>query len=72
MNKWIPLDYYHQKPNKGQIVTLTDGKDIFHDMVWLDAFSYGGEHYIEGWYNLNETKPLDKKPTHWLILELPK
>ena len=72
MNKWIPLDNYHQKPKKNEIVILTDGNDIYHDMVWLDEFKHDGKLIKQGWYWVNGNHPLDINPTHWLILELPK
>lgn len=70
--KWIPLDNYYQKPKKSQIVILSDGKDIFHDMLWLDSFTHYVNSYKEGWYHVNGTEPMNIKPTHYLILELPK
>ena len=72
MNKWIPLDGYHKKPKKNEIVILTDGKNIYHDMVWLDEFKHDGKLVKQGWYWINASEPMNTTPTHWLILELPK
>lgn len=72
MNNWIPLDNYHQKPKVSELVILSDGKDIYYDMVWLNAFTHSGESYKDGWYHVNGAKPVDINPTHWLVLELPK
>jgi hypothetical protein len=72
MNNWIPFDGYHQKPKKSQLVILTDGENVLHDMVWLDYFEHDGKKYKEGWYHVNGVEPMDIKPTHWLVLELPK
>lgn len=72
MNNWIPLDGYHQKPRVNEVVILSDGKNIYHDMVWLDAFKYDGKSIPQGWYHVNGVEPMDINPTHWLVLELPK
>ena len=70
--KWIPLDGYHQKPKRLEIVILSDGVDIYQDMIWLDSFTHEGRDYKEGWYHVNATEPSNVKPTHYLMLELPK
>lgn len=72
MNKWIPLDSYHQKPKKNQVIILSDGINIFYDMVWLDSFFHDNRKYKEGWYHVNGADPINIKPTHWLVLNLPK
>lgn len=71
MNNWIPIDNYHQKPKAGELVILTDGKNICYDMVWLNGFSHNETIYKEGWYHVNGVEPMDIIPTHWLILRLP-
>lgn len=69
--KWIPLDNYHQKPKCSQVVILSDGKEIYQDMVWLDSFTHGNKTYQEGWCHINGTEPMNINPTHWLELRLP-
>lgn len=72
MSRWIPLDSYHQKPKSSELVILSDGYSIYYDMTWLDEFSHNGKRYKEGWYYVNGVEPMNIKPTHWLVLELPK
>lgn len=72
MNKWTPLNNYHQKPKPSELIILSDGKDIFYDMVWIDCFSHDGKRYESGWYHVNGTEPMNIKFTHWMVLELPK
>lgn len=69
--KWIPIDGYHQKPKPNECVILSDGKDIFYDMVWLDEFMYDGKKIKSGWYWVSGVEPLNINPTHWIVLELP-
>ena len=70
--KWIPLDNYHQKPKSSEIVILSDGKEIYQDMVWIDSFTHDGKTYKEGWYYVNASEPSNITPTHYLKLELPR
>lgn len=72
MNKWIPIDGYYQKPKPSELVILSDGKDIYYDITWIDEFIYDGNIIKSGWYWVNGTEPLNIEPTHWLVLELPK
>ncbi|MEG1232305.1 MAG: hypothetical protein RSE18_00590 [Acinetobacter sp.] len=72
MNSWIPLDNYHQKPKKNQVVILSDGTNILYDMIWIDSFSHNNRKYKEGWYHVDGVDPMDIKPTHWMVLNLPK
>lgn len=62
-----------RRPSEYRIVILTDGKDIFHDMLWLDEFisKHDNKVYPSGWYHVNGYAPLYKDFTHWLVLELP-
>lgn len=71
MNKWIPLDNYHEKPKGNELVILTDGEDIYYNMVWIDRFTHDGKTYPDGWYHIDGVAPMDIKPTHWLVLQLP-
>ena len=59
--KWIPIDNYHQKPNSGELYTITDGKRILHDMCLIDR----------DWYFVDDEDPTSINPTHYLKLELP-
>lgn len=70
--KWISLDNWHQKPKPNEIVIISDGKEIYQDMVWIDSFTHDEKSYQEGWYHINGVHPMDIKPTHYLKLELPK
>ena len=69
MNKWIPIDNYHQKPKEFQEVILTDSNHIYYEMVWLNFCSK--TPCAEGWYKIDGTEPLNIKPTHWMVLQLP-
>ena len=61
MNRWIPLDSYHQKPKDGALYTITDGKRILHNMCLIDG----------GWYFIDDEHPTLIKTTHYLELKLP-
>lgn len=69
--KWTSL--ITRRPDEFVIVILTDGKDIFHDMLWLHEFVSKDDNkvYPSGWYHVDGVAPLVKDFTHWLVLELP-
>ena len=69
---WIPLDKYHQRPKENEIVSLSDGKIIWHDIIWINEFEILKRKVVSGWYHIDGENPLDIKPTHYLKLELPR
>ena len=59
--KWIPIDYYFQKPKQCEVYTITDGKRILHNMCLFES----------EWYHIDDSRPTNIQPTHYLKLELP-
>lgn len=71
--RWIPLDYYHQKPRGCELVIITDGDQIIYDCCWINEFKSksDGKLYHSGWYHIDGVAPLGITPTHWMKLDLP-
>ena len=59
--KWISIDSYHQKPKEGVLYSISDGKNILHDMCLIGP----------DWYWVNDEDPTIISPTHYLVMGLP-
>lgn len=61
--KWMPLDYYHQKPKEGVLYSISDKKSVIHDVCLINGV----------WYRIDDEDPIQNfTPTHYLVLELPR